>query len=434
MSWSDQSTAVGLSPSSCENDGDPRFLRLFSSNFRYFASGCVLWVAILIAPALTIRNLTVHTNSYIGWLQWVFVALMAPELARSVRSSLADSLTFRVLVIGFLVCMVGWLTQGLPLEMIDRTWFYAVQPLFVLAAVAWFRWAGDRGLRSLYWAKLAATAGAVFYLFVMLSLSNVSDLDLRNVRPLPIYRHIRHLGYDLAVVASLGAVFWGAKPNAHRLWNWMLFMALGYVSLRTGGRGQMMNFFAFVLIAACLLRRVEGRIVLLQALIAFALGAVMLYLTQPEAVAWFFGKAVGGSAAGVTSGRTEIWIKVLNLVSSDWLSLLVGLGPEGFARERVVPGLVQAHNAGVQILLEFGLVGVGAIIIALLDLGRKIWPMPHEGRSSDVLNGAVAALLALLLYSLVDGIFYHASPFLAAMLLIAFVLSKRVANGSMPGG
>lgn len=429
MSWSDRSTADGLIPASRKSGGEFGGSLFSSSNPRYLAAGCVLWIAVLIAPALTIWNLTVHTNSYIGWLQWAFVVLMAPGLAGRARRSLDHSLTFRALVIGFLVCMVGWLAQGLPLEAIDRTWFYVVQPLFVVAAVAWFQWAGDGGLRSFYWAKLAATAGAVIYLFVMLWLSNVSDFDLRNVRPLPIYRHIRHLGYDLAVVASLGAVFWTARPSAHRVLNWLLFMALGYVSLRTGGRGQMLNFFAFIVIAACLLRRPEARAVLLQALVAFVLGAVTLYLVQPEAVEWFFAKAAGGSAAGVTSGRTDIWIKVVKLVSSDWLSLLVGLGPEAFARERIVPGLVQAHNAGAQILLEFGLIGVAVIVAALLDLARKSWPLLHEDRSSDVPNGAAAALLALFLYSLVDGIFYHASPFLAAMLLIAYILAQRVDHG-----
>lgn len=433
MSVTEQTTNGGLLWPGCVKEQGRNIPMHSISEMRYLASGGVLWIAILVAPALTIWNLVVHNNGYIGVLQWTFVVLMAPELIRSVRSSLAGSFAFRFLVIGFLVCMAGWLAQGLRLEEVDRTSFYVVQPLFVLAACAWFQWAGDAGLRSMYRVKLIATAGAVAYLFLMLWLADVPEIDLRKVKPLPIYRHIRHLGYDLAVVASLGAVFWAARPSASRLGNWILFLVIGYVSLRSGGRGQILNFLAFIAIAACVIPGWKARSALAQALTAFFLGGVMLYLLNPESISWFMGRTAGGTPEQVSSGRTEIWLKVAELVSADWLRLLVGLGPEAFVRHRVMPGLVQAHNAGVQVVLEFGLVGLAALAVALIELARKTWPLLRRTNRDVVFAGAVASLLALLLYSLVDGIFYHAAPFLASMLLIAFILT-RCANAGRAGG
>lgn len=429
VSLRDHAATEAFPPTRCVS-GLVRFFGVArSSDYRYLASAGVICIAILIAPALTVRNLTVHTNGYIASLQWVFVALMAPEVIRDARTSLADSLAFRLLIIGFLVCVVGWITQGLYLDEINRTSFYVVQPFFVLAASAWFQWAGDKGLLTIYWVKLVATAGAVSYLFLMLWIWDVTELDWRNVRPLPIYRHIRHLGYDLAVVACLGTVFWIARRKTYQVGNWMLFMALGYVSLRAAGRGQILTFLLFILFAACLLRGKEARSVLLQSLSAFALGAVVLNIVSPESGAWFFGKAIAGSHAGVTSGRTDIWVKVVGLVSSDWLSLLVGLGPEAFARNRVVPGLVQAHNAVAQILLEFGLIGLSVVTFALVEFVRRSWRVLRGPNHDLILAGAAASLAALFFYGLVDGIFYHASPFLASMLLIAFILARYAEAG-----
>lgn len=395
------------------------------SIWRYLTGGGVLCISILIAPALTIWNLTVHTNACIGWLQWLFVVAMAPEVLKAARTSLASSLAFRVLVFGFLVCAVGWLAQGLRIGEIDRTSFYVVQPLFVFAACAWFRWAGELGLRTVYHAKLWATIGAVVYLFAMLWLASVPDLDWRQAARLPIYRNIRHLGYDLAVVASLGALFWVARPHAYRIANWLLFGGIGYVSLWAAGRGQILAWICFVALATNIFSHRIERKSMVAPFVAYCMGGLVLWVTAPDLVSWLFGRSITGSIDSVSAGRIQIWLDTLALASADWPNGIVGLGPDAFTRHGVARGLVQPHNSILQALLEFGLVGVIVVCVLMADFLGRIGLLLRDASSSVMLRGAIAATWALMLYSLVDGIFYHASPFLACMLLIAFILSRH---------
>lgn len=421
----DQTGAEILSPTRCVS-ALVRFFKLArSSDYRYLASAGVLCIAILIAPALTVRNLSVHTNGYMASLQWAFVVLMAPEVLRDARASLANSFAFRTLGIGFLVCMMGWIAQGVRLDEIDRTSFYVVQPFFVLAASAWFRSAGDAGLQTIYWAKLVATACAVSYLFLTLWLAAVPDMDWRQVGKLPIYRNIRHLGYDLAVVASLGVMFWPLQKCSNRTFGWILFGLLGYVSVWSAGRGQILAFFAFIGVFCALLPDWSRRRYLLPPCVAFSAGGALFCVLNPDLAVWIIGKSSAGSADEITSGRLNIWIDTIQkFAKADWLGIFVGLGPDAFVRHSIAPWLVQPHNFVIQILLEFGIVGLAAVALSALDFIRRSMSLLRSSAPSALSTGAIAAIAALILYGMVDGIFYHASPFMASMLLVAFVLSE----------
>lgn len=410
----------------CENRELSCHLRSRAADWRHVFAGGVLCAAIASAPALTIWNLSLATNAYVGMLQWFFVLAMLPEVLPAARRGLEGSLAFRAMVIGFLVCTIGWLAQDVPFETIDRTLFYLVQPLFVLAASAWFHRFDSDGLHALYRLKLWVTAGAVAYLFVMLWLAAVPDLDWRQVKRLPIYRNIRHLGYDLAIVALLGTACWMARPLAGSLFNWVVFVILGYVSVWSAGRGQILAFLIFLLVYFALMRGRQTRWTLFRPGAAFFLGGAVFCLLNPEMTLWILGRSSSGSADEIASGRFAIWANSLEtFVACEWKAIAFGLGADAFVRHSIAPGLVQPHNIIIQIALEFGLVGLATLSVLIAAFTARCRDVVNEPHASVVAIGAVSALVALGLYSMIDGIFYHASPFFASMLLIAFVLSSQ---------
>lgn len=395
------------------------------ASWRHVLAAGVLCAAIVSAPALTIWNLSVRTNAYIGILQCCVVLTMLPEVSREVRSGLDKSLVFRVIVIGFLICTTGWLAQGISVGDIDRTLFYVIQPMFVLAAKAWFYRTDSNSLPRIYYFKLWATVGAIAYLFIMLWLAAVPDLDWRQAKRLPIYRNIRHLDYDLAIVASLGTACWMARPAKRQLLNWGLFVLLGYVSVWSAGRGQILTFICFLVVYAVSMRGQQMRLKLLHPTVAFLLGGSAFCLLNPEMALWILGRSSAGSADEISSGRVTIWIRALETVlAANWQGIVLGLGPDAFIRHEIAPGLVQPHNVIVQIVLEFGLFGLAVVGLLVVNFAKRCRHMVVDANASVLVTGAVSALLALLFYSMFDGIFYHASPFLASMLLIAFILSR----------
>lgn len=350
---------------------------------------------------------------------------MLPELSREVRSALDGSLAFRVIVIGFLICTTGWLAQGISVGDIDRTLFYAIQPMFVLAAKAWFYRTDSNNLHRIYYFKLWATVGAIAYLFIMLWLAAVPDLDWRQAKWLPIYRNIRHLDYDLAIVALLGTACWMARPLKRQHLNWGLFVLLGYVSVWSAGRGQILTFICFLVVYVALIRSRQMRWTLLRPSAAFMLGSALFCMLNPEMALWILGRSSTGSVDEISSGRVTIWIRALETVlAANWQGIVLGLGPDAFMRHAIAPGLVQPHNVIVQIVLEFGLFGLAIVGLLVVDLAKRCRQMLVDSNASVLVTGAVSALLALLFYSMIDGVFYHASPFLASMLLIAFILSR----------
>ena len=77
----------------------------------------------------------------------------------------------------------------------------------------------------------------------------------------------------------------------------------------------------------------------------------------------------------------------------------------------------------MQVLLEFGLIGCGFFVALIALVGRRVARLLLD-RSAAVEARVVAAILIVMFgYTLLDGILYHAIPFVFVMLLTAFIFS-----------
>jgi len=394
-----------------------------SVNRRYRIAGIVLCATIVVSPILTIINPPILTNYYVALLQTCFALLIAPELIKK-SSCVIKSLSIRVFFLCFAVCGAGWFVQGINAADFSRTFIYALQPLFILAALFWFRWAGDAGLETLNRVKLLTVLGTILYIFIVFSINDVPNLDWRIAENIPIYYNIRHLNIEIAFVVMIGAIFWLFSPSRYGRTSWILFILLGYVSLWTAGRGQIIAFYLFLGFLAYAQSSRALRFKTHKPLVAFTLGALICGIVNPELVAWLFGRATTGSANQILAGRIVIWIKCLKLAISSWWSAFFGLGPDAFVRYQILKLTFHPHNSVIQFFLEFGLVGLSGLFALIMMFIKSAARVYTGSPASPIARGVAAALAALLLYSFTDGIFYHASPLMMSMLLVAFVLSK----------
>jgi O-antigen ligase len=287
-----------------------------------------------------------------------------------------------------------------------------------------FRWAGDAGLEKLYRVKLLTVLGTILYIFIVFLINDVPNLDWRLAPNMPIYYNIRHLNIEIAFVVMIGAIFWLVSPSQYDRTRWILFILLGYVSFWTAGRGQIIAFYLFLGLLAYVQSSRGLRFKTLKPLVAFTLGALICGIVNPELVAWLFGRSTAGSADQIAAGRIAIWIKCLELTISSWWSVAFGLGPDAYVRYQILKFTSHPHNSVIQFFLEFGLVGLSGLFTLIMMFVKGAARVYKGNPASPTANGVAAALAALLLYSFTDGIFYHASPLMMSMLLIAFVLSK----------
>ena len=157
--------------------------------------------------------------------------------------------------------------------------------------------------------------------------------------------------------------------------------------------------------------------------IASAIGGILvlftIHISPYSAITESILQRSGGefSMNSILSGRLSFWEGALMSVFD---SPVLGLGPDGFRySEGVIPKTVQPHSSLIQLIVEFGWLGAAIIIyrswsfIAPMCKGLGRNPSSHSTRIY-----LVAFLFAYLIYSLVDGLFYHVLP----MVHLAFIM------------
>jgi O-antigen ligase len=131
------------------------------------------------------------------------------------------------------------------------------------------------------------------------------------------------------------------------------------------------------------------------------------------------------------TGRLYIWTYLWDFIlQRPWF----GWGGEGFRAVWSGFPIVQAHNGVLQLLIEWG--GVGFVVIGLplvVLLGRAL--LSYRGLNEEYkapVGLGLALVISLLLYSMVDGIFYYGLPlvFLSVGYVLA-VMRPCSVNGSL---
>lgn len=301
---------------------------------------------------------------------------------------------------------------------------------FAGCLLGWFR----QDAKAPLWVAVGLAAMAIIYLIVVsvfwLCLEEPSMYDWF-LNP-PLFKHIRHIGYFLcpAIVLCLWA-FLACEGRAFLLF-WLAYVVASGLLLWSGGRGAFVASAAGVAFMLFAFRRLYSaqrlRWALIGLLVALLLAA--LFPVYDSGLGWLSALVRSEQASSINSfstGRLRIWSMLWRMVlERPWFGWGGDVINELFARKR----FVQAHNAFLQLLVEWGGAGlmvIGGGLATLLVKAR--FPLRSVDSLFDrrVLGGAL--VIALLALSMVDGVLYHAMPSVLLALGYAMLLSGRESEG-----
>jgi O-antigen ligase len=305
----------------------------------------------------------------------------------------------------------------------------------VLFGFAVCRWFFLEAKAAWYVSGAMAAAVQTYFLLLIFYWLSLDQPRLHDwVAGLPLFPNIRHLGHYLCVGMVCSA--WGfLAASSRRRWFFLpSFFVTTTLLMWSGGRGAAV---AAVMGMVLLLpafpwssKARHWRVLLLCMPLALLLSECFVAGTS-AALGWlsvFHNAAATHSLEALSSGRISIWRDVVeHITQRPWL----GWGGEAFYRLDIRPGMLHAHNGPLQLMLEWGLLGsalLGALMASVLFKGGRQYGAAHTVVAPQTLGlglGLGVALAgALLILSLVDGVFY----FSTTMALLAAALGVVAAS------
>lgn len=244
----------------------------------------------------------------------------------------------------------------------------------------------------------------------------------------PFHGNIRHFGHLGYLGAATATALW---MTSHRLSLTALVLGTAglFGMLLLGSRGGLVAWAACVAVAIVACQQHRFRMVGLNALaLVLALSAVWAVEDDiPSASLLVRAKQAGDMLR--THDRMALWRDAISGIARK---PLLGHGPDGHTTSRCchapayTPGTVQPHNVGLQMLMEFGLVGtltLGGLVVSWWRKApgwhprlRAIWQEPEARAMVAVLAGSFA-------FGLVDGVFFFPVPLMHFVVLCALTLA-----------
>lgn len=236
--------------------------------------------------------------------------------------------------------------------------------------------------------------------------------------------NIRHVGYYAAAGAAVSLAL-AASSETIRRWAFPTLAAAACLALAfwSGTRGALAAVAAAVAIGSALLPVMRTPRAAAAVVAAFAIGAAFaLFLPAGDShfgVSRITSSLATGDAEALSSGRLALWIDTARHVADrPWF----GHG-DGQFRALVAAGGDQfnhPHNALLQFLLQWGLVGSACIAaLAAMMIRRALVQRRCDARAAP----AFMLLFAMLAYAMVDGTLYYPYPIMMVALAFAFLLA-----------
>ncbi|WP_277980477.1 O-antigen ligase family protein [Sphingomonas phyllosphaerae] len=343
----------------------------------------------------------------------------------------------RYVVIGFLATF--WLGSAFVAGPVAYSMTRAMLwPIHILFGAALYHLRGASDAAAVRRFVLLLTLGYVAY-FPMLALHFLTAPEPSTVpggaiiwtSALPGYLSVRHFGIETgATLALLIGALWRDPAALHRRWlGFAAILLIGGAACWSGTRAAMFGV-AGAIIITIVGRRIPPRTATVVIVIAaLTLGGAVAQLIVPPNVSFGFRVAPPAYAAGgYTSGRVDLWIASLRLFLERPLT---GWG-EGSALWLITwndVSFAHPHNTPLQMLESWGL---PATLAALYLMARSWYALQHRGRGRSELLPILMAVDALLIMSLVDGVFFHAR--LVMMVAVMVVMGLRHAAPPAPFG
>lgn len=337
------------------------------------------------------------------WLFWVFLATILSEYVAAALVRFSET-AWHLL---FAYALFMFLSKTPSVRVLLRN-FIAVGFVIYAILIGWFLFSVELGI------------------------------DIQYPRVFLGFHHMRNFGhYALISLFVILELLKDSQMRGRKVHESIYFISavIAWIYLFVlGGRGP---FFAFVLAAVVVLlvrRDYFTRRYVSVVTVSVVLG---LLLSLPASHESFGVKRLFATAASsetvneLSSGRIDIW---RNTLQQTLKSPFFGEGPEGylFSVSQQYPTTIQPHGLLAQIVIEWGL--PGAILFLLLVLSVIVWVIRQIGagaRGNHAVVGGFATVMAILSFSLVDGVLYHPrTTFLFAMVLM-ILLAEIFADKSV---
>jgi O-antigen ligase len=335
-----------------------------------------------------------------------------------------------VLVFAAVACLSVVASPAFHSSLARLELYYAVAVVGLAIGLALPRCHHGVGLAILL--AIAVVHGGFLLIAVQSAIAAAGEPD--PLRTVPYFANIRHFGYQGFFGAS-AAVAVAVLDRRTRAAGILLAAAALFGIVMFGSRGALLAWFVFVAVAAVLLP--ARRALLTMSAVALVVAVVLTVIAERydwlNTVSLLDRAQTRGDALQVAP-RLDIWRDALAAIARR---PLLGFGPEGFQiSDCCDPQVVQPHNSILQVLLEFGVIGLAALLWSVLAVfGSSIREVSSRTARQDrdaVRTAALSIAVGFLAYSFIDGLLYYPVPLVNVALVCAVLLAAPTSAGATP--
>ncbi|MEZ9629961.1 O-antigen ligase family protein [Vibrio breoganii] len=375
------------------------------------------------------------TSCYIALLELLFICLIVKKYDISFISipKTSEQLSITLFIAFSLIsCCFMYASDAVSYNHITfsftRYFFIIIHILFGCALCKSYFRAGN--LNDIL--MILSISLSLYVAFLLLDfLLNSNAMQSYEMNALPLITNRRYAGY-IAMINSIFLLFLLLNTNDNSKKSNMYYYSLLYIVnfsflIWLGGRGAVFSFLISMILIILAFIYLEN-VKLKSIIFLFILSTLSSVVSIPFSIfewngmhRYLVGFEKSVSLEQFSSGRLSMWADTLTLILQQ---PFFGYGADAY-RFLGPTGHYQPHNFVLQVLLEFGLLG-------LLFLGTFFYSIVKKSIENLIVNKDQSSLLAVILiislfvHGLLDGTIYHAQPvmLLAILCAYAFVYNK----------
>ncbi|MEZ9920148.1 O-antigen ligase family protein [Vibrio breoganii] len=375
------------------------------------------------------------TSCYIALLELLFICLIVKKYDISFISipKTSEQLSITLFIAFSLIsCCFMYASDAVSYNHITfsftRYFFTIIHILFGCALCKSYFRAGN--LNDIL--MILSISLSLYVAFLLLDfLLNSNAMQSYEMNALPLITNRRYAGY-IAMINSIFLLFLLLNTNDNSKKSNMYYYSLLYIVnfsflIWLGGRGAVFSFLISMILIILAFIYLEN-VKLKSIIFLFILSTLSSVVSIPFSIfewngmhRYLVGFEKSVSLEQFSSGRLSMWADTLTLILQQ---PFFGYGADAY-RFLGPTGHYQPHNFVLQVLLEFGLLG-------LLFLGTFFYSIVKKSIENLIVNKDQSSLLAVILiislfvHGLLDGTIYHAQPvmLLAILCAYAFVYNK----------
>lgn len=384
-------------------------------------------IVLLLPLVMTRWQGSKSTNQLTGLLLVLLAIPFLPEvLIRLSRSINRAAIVLASIVV--IAYVLAWQEQGAGLWINSQLLLYVGVIVAYPVMLEWFRYNKSRSFDFIFRLKLSAIfVVTIIYLVAISKLPEGAQAAAELINNPPVHIHVRTMKYEMALIVCLSIYYATiSKAKITRFFWSLAFLAFGYLTVWSAGRGAMLTVSIFVSLVLAF-RIVSWRSVLYW-FSTFLAGGALVLLSGKVDFLLRRTRQISAEPNSVTAGRWEIWRDSIHVWWTDPVTVVFGAGPDAF-RSIIKPqidissGIIQPHNFVLQIIFEFGIIGLVCFLLMMVPVGRRAAFFLYSHDVPTLKRVVAATLVSGVVFSMVDGLFYHALSLTFMGFLFAFIMA-----------